>query len=239
MQVDPAIAAALDRVAARERDLRNAFEPGAFARAADVRSKTQPRLELDPCSAAAPPDAFFVVQTSDGRRAYTRDGHIALRDGHIIDAAGTPLLGFITAGGVPAVLRVDPVDAALKRVANLRIEADGSVAYDRRAIDPRSGLRISTRVLVGRLALARFPAGTNLRPLDATHGLAPDGVTPLVGRPGDAAFASLLPLHRAQSGIDIDRGLEHLQEAYLALDALHTARTTQYGAEKTAMDLLK
>ena len=142
-------------------------------------------------------------------------------------------------GGTLAPIRIDPIDLALHRCDDLRIDADGSLAYQRTTIDPRTGARIAERVIAGRLALARFPAGTVPVREDALHAEAPQGVLPHVGLAGDGAFGALLPMHRNGASIDIDAGLTKLREAYLALDALRAARTVDGSVAKTTMDLLK
>ena len=138
-----------------------------------------------------------------------------------------------------APLHADPVDEALGLVRDARIESDGSVTYERAAIDPRTGRRETRRIAMGRLALARFAPGTKLQAVDAQHAAAPAGVAPHFGRAGDGNFGEIACFARESSGIDIEAGLERLQEAYLALDAIRAAGQARFGLEKTTMDLLK
>jgi hypothetical protein len=149
------------------------------------------------------------------------------------------VLGAATNGGSIGALSIDPVDAALGRARNVRVETDGSLAYERWSIDPRSGAREAQRVVAGRIALARFPAGTRLeRQRDGTMA-APPSIVPHVGAPSDGAFAALQTLRRTGSGIDIDASLARLKDAYDAFDALQAAQAAKGHLGKTAMDLLK
>jgi flagellar basal body rod protein FlgG len=240
MQVNAAIRDAFDTIARRADDVQRAFTPGAQPAFDDVATPgDRSRVIFDPLSAAAPPDAYFISSDERGRTTYTRDGALQLAGGAICGADGRPMYGF--APGQPALsaLRVDPVDLALGRTANLRVESDGSVVYDRAAIDPRTGARETQRVVLGTLALARFPAATKLPVADASHVLAPPGVVAHVGRAGDGSFGRLTPMHREQSRIDFDRSLDRLHDAYAAFDALGAANKAKSGLTKTAMDLLK
>ena len=170
---------------------------------------------------------------------YTRDGGFTLRDGALVGTNGRTMLGFTARNAATSELRVDSVDESLGRVQNLRIEADGTLAYDRTVIDPRNGARERERVAVGQLALARFPAATKLTAADANHFVAPPGTLPHVGRAADGNFLTVLPMQREESRIDFDRSLDRLQEAYIAFDALAAVHKAQGSAGKTAMDLLK
>jgi flagellar basal body rod protein FlgG len=149
------------------------------------------------------------------------------------------MLGFTVHGGALSPLRVDPLDDALRRVQKLRVEPSGTVAYERLAVDPRTGARETERVVVGQLALARFAAGTKLHAIDANHFEPPKDVLPHVGRPGDGNFGVVATFAREASRVDIDESLRKLKDAYLAFDALAAAHKAQGRAGKTAMDLLK
>ncbi|MFZ0031928.1 MAG: hypothetical protein WAK84_08650, partial [Candidatus Cybelea sp.] len=111
--------------------------------------------------------------------------------------------------------------------------------YGREVVDPRSGTKEPQRVVVGRIALVRFPAGTKLETNDGTYCVPPAGVIPASGLPADGTFASLLPMHRERSRIDVDESLIRLKDAYLAFDALRAAETAKAHVGKTTMDLLK
>ena len=239
MFLNPAMEAALDRITARADDVRRAFTPGSAPRSSDAAS-TSPGSDvtLDPLSVSAPADAYFLVRSADGRTAYTRNGVFSMRDGELVDAGGRNVLGISASGGVEPV-RADPVDVALRRSSAYSIAQDGTLSYERTAIDPRTGARIVQRVNAGQLCLARFPAGSALASLDGTLLDAPAGVVPHRGLPGDGNFASLLPMRRERSHVDLDTSLVKLKEAYVAFDALQAAETARGKLSKTAMDLLK
>ncbi len=210
MTVDAAMGAAFDHVAMREREARTVFDP------------------------ALPERAYAIVDDGRGGALYTRDGGFSIRDGRVVDGTGRAVRGTARNGAPLTDLRIDPTDLALGRVRDLQVGTDGRVTYEREAIDPRSASFSLESVVVGRIALARFPISTALRPVDATHLGAPDGVVPYVGSADDGTFGPMSP---PRDGIDAS--LQRLQEAYLALDALRAARTAQNGTEKNAMDLVK
>jgi flagellar basal body rod protein FlgG len=240
MTVNAAIQEALDRIAQRTSDMQRAFTPGALPQFGDVTTDAPTaRVSLDPLAVAPPADAYFVTTDERGRAVYTRDGCFAIRDGMLVGSDGRAVLGFTTPENGKSDLRVDAVDEALGRVNDVRIEADGTLAYDRTIVDPRNGVRERERVVVGRLALARFPAATRLTSTDANHVIPPPGTLPHVGRAGDGNFANVLPMRQEQSRIDFNRSLDRLEEAYVAFDALAAAHKAQGSVGKTAMDLLK
>jgi flagellar basal body rod protein FlgG len=240
MMINAATEDALERIVQRAQDVQRAFMPGASAQFGDVvTDQSASRAVLDPLSAAAPADAYFVTTDERGRTVYTRDGGFSLADGTLVGANGRAILGFRSAAGATSELHIDAVDAALGRVNDLRIEPDGSLSYDRAVVDPRNGARERERVVVGRVALARFPAATKLVASDANHFLTPAGTVPHVGRAGDGNFARIAPMQREESRIDFDRSLDRLEEAYVAFDALQAAHKAQGDTGRTAMDLLK
>ena len=240
MFMNPAMSAALDRIAERAADVRRAFTPGALPRHDDVaRPGVITDFTLDPLAVTPPEGAYFVTRDEKGGIAYTRDGSFALRGGELVDAAGRPVCGIGEPGEAPRVLRVDPVDEALGRVDGARVDRDGSFLYRRETIDPRSGIRESQRIVVGRVVLARFPAGTRLTVDDAGESLATPQVAPELGVPGDANFAPVVPQRRERSRIDIDQSLIRLKDAYIAFDALQAAEAANGHLKKTTMDLVK
>ena len=239
MFLNAAMSAALDRIAERAADVRRAFTPGALPEHDDVLTPAASSdFTLDPLAVSAPEQAYFVTTDDQGRTAFTRDGSFSLRDGMLVDGEGRAVRGVRAAGGEPAELRVDPVDGALGRVREARVERDGSLVYRRETIDPRSGARESQRVVVGRVALARFPSGTRLRG-DGDELQAPPGITPETGLPGDGRFAPVAPMQRDRSRIDVDESLIRLKNAYLTFDALQAAEAAKSHLGKTAMDLVK
>jgi hypothetical protein len=240
MIVDAGAARALEQIRARAADVQNAYTPGAASSFDDVLAAADlARANLDPLCAAPPSESYFVTSDERGRTAYTRDGALGLRDAAIVGTNGRPMLGYTAPQGTLRALRIDAVDLTLGRVRNLRVEADGSVAYDRASIDPRSGAVENERVVVGRLALARFPAATKEVQIDAAHVLAPSGVVPHLGTPADGTFGALRPMARVMSRIDLDESLEKLDDAYIQLDAVIAAQRAQFSGSKTAMDVVK
>ena len=240
MFLNAPLSAALDRIAERAADVRRAFTPGAIPAHDDVATPSpSSTFTLDPLSVVAPEGAYFVTAGSNGRAEYARDGGFAIRDGLLVDASGRALLGTREPGGRQEALRVDPVDSALGRIGGARVSSDGTFEYRRTTVDPRTGLRESQLAVVGRLVLARFPAGTRLHAGDGSHGVPPSGVSPEVGHPGEGSFAALLPMQRERSRVDLDESLARLKEAYVAFEAIQAAQTARGHLGKTAMDLLK
>lgn len=239
MLISNATTRALDDIAVRERDLLQGYAPGAAPVRPDVAKPQSAQPVLDPLCVAPPPDAYFVTSGDRGRMLFTRDGNFQVQNGTLSDAQGQPVLGYSRDGAPLGPLQADPVDAALGYVKNARAEADGTVTYERSTIDPRTGRRELQPVVMGCLALARFAPGTRVQAVDPQHVAAPIGVTPHMGHAGDGNFGAVMPFAREGSGVDIDLGLQRLQEAYLALDAIRAAGKAQSSVEKTAMDLLK
>lgn len=239
MLISNAATRALDDIAARERDLQQAYTPGATPERPDVATAPSPERTFDPLSVAPPPDAYFVTSDDRGRTLFTRDGSFSISDGTLVDEQGRPIFGYSQPGGPLAPLKADPVDVALGFANSAHIQNDGTVTYERAIIDPRNGRREIQRASMGRLAIARFAPGTKLNAVDAQHLAAPPGIVPHLGVAGDGNFGLVTPYARESSGIDIDLGLQRLQEAYLALDAIRAAGAAQGSVEKTTMDLLK
>lgn len=240
MFLNPTMSAALERIAERAADVRRAFTPGAMPQHDDVATAASASsFTLEPLSVAAPDGAYFATVGPNGKPSYTRDGSFRVVGGTLVDGNGRAVLGLRESSDVPGELCIDPVDAALGRAQNVRLEPDGSFVYSRGAIDPRSGARETQRVVVGRLALARFPVGTKFATGDGTSFTPPLGVVPHTGLAGDGTFASLRPMQRERSRVDLDRSLARLKEAYAAFDALQAAETAKERLGKTAMDLVK
>lgn len=239
MFLNPALGAALDNISERAADARRAFTPGAVPRHDDVATpRAVSDFTLDPLAVSAPEGCYFVTRDEHGVLGYTRDGAFAVRSGRLVDAGGRTVSG-LGAGGELIDLQVDPVDDALGRAGEPHIERDGTFAYERTAVDPRSGAKESQRVVVGRVALARFPAGTRLSDDDGSHVLAPDALQAHLGRPGDGEISPLIPMHRDRSRVDLDASLIRLKEAYMVFDALQSAEASKAHLGKTVMDLVK
>jgi flagellar basal body rod protein FlgG len=240
MFLSPALSAALDRIADRAADVRRAFTPASLPQHDDVATpRSLADFTLDPLSVTAPEGAYFVTRDDAGRRSYTRDGAFALAAGKLVDANGQAVLGVRAGSAAPVELSIDGVDLALGRIRSLAIERDGSLVYRREVVDPRSGGKESQRVVVGRIALARFPAGTKLAGTDGSHGVPPEGLAPVTGLAGEGGFAPVWPMHRERSRVDVDASLARLKDAYLAFDALQAAEAAKAHLGKTTMDLLK
>ncbi len=230
----------LQRIAQRADDVLGAYAPGAFPARGDVRAAAPPQKVDDPLSVAAPADAWFVTSDSAGRRAYTRAGSFAIDpDGTLRGGDGAAVLGFTGGDIVPSPVVLPEPDRTLGRCADLRIESDGTLAYTRSTIDPRTRERSAERVAVSALALARFPAGSAPQRLDGTHVAAPDGVVPHLGRASDGVFGPLTTYARDGGGLDLDAGLARLSEAYLTFRAVAAANRAGLSDEKTALDLVK
>jgi flagellar basal body rod protein FlgG len=231
---------ALKRIADRANDVLAAYTPGAMPRYGDVNGTLPPLPNDDPLSVAAPPGAWFVTVDDRGARTYTRAGGFRLgSDGTLQTIDGARVLGTPAAGGALAPLQLPEPDRTLGRGADLHLEDDGVLAYTRTSIDPRTRERTQERTVVGRVALARFPAGGNPQRLDATHFGAVAGVVPHLGSPADGGFAALTTRARDAGNVDIDMGLQRLSEAYVAFSALQAANKAQGAGNKVVMDLLK
>jgi flagellar basal body rod protein FlgG len=231
---------ALQRIADRASDVLAAYHPGAFPLHADVANARPPLPSSDPLSVAAPPDAWFVVSGENGARTFTRAGNFHIGDdGTLRTAAGDAVLGTTAGASTPVPLRVAEPDRILGRSADMRIAADGTVSYTRASIDPRTRERTVEPVALGRIALARFPAGSAPQRVDATHCSGVPGVVPHVGAPADATFAPLATSARDAGNVDLDASLQRLTEAYVAFSALQSVHMAQGAGDKVVMDLLK
>lgn len=232
---------AFERVAARAEDLRDAFRPGGVPLHGDVTGTPRVLASSDPLSVALPPAAWLVTTASDGSRAYTRDGALTLADGALRTRDGAAVLGFPAgeARGIASPLELPAADRALGRCDAPAIESDGSVVYRRVAIDPRTGERSLERRAIGRIALARFPAGSEPLRLDGGHVAAPHGVTPHVGTASDGVFGALTTASREAGSVDIAAGVERLNESYRQFEALGAAFRSRASVQKTTLDLVK
>jgi hypothetical protein len=229
--LNAATARALATIAARADDILHAYDPGYRSQFGDAGVPERVFRAADPLSVVPPPDAYFLVADASGEQRYTRDGRLYLSEGRLRNAEGN-VLGYTAGadGSIPETLSVDSVDAALERAIDLRVDPDGSIGYDRNVTDPRTMQRVTQRVSVGTIALARFPAGTN--PLRAT-------VAPHVGKPGSAGFGMLETRARSIGSLDVNLGLAKLQEAYLTFHALEAAQKARGELDVGAMGLVK
>ena len=236
----PASLDALKRIADRANDVLAAFTPGAIPSRGDVNGSSIPLPSDDPLSVATAPGTWFVTNDERGTRTYTRAGsfHIGT-DGTLQTIDGSRVLGTPAGSTILGPLRLPEPDHTLGRCADVHLDADGVLAYTRTSIDPRTRERTAERTVVGRVALARFPAGGNPQRLDATHFGAVAGIVPHVGAPAEGGFPALATHARDIGNVDLDMGLQRLSEAYVAFSALQAANKAQGAGSKVVMDLLK
>ncbi len=239
MFVNPNLGTALDRIEERAADVRRAFTGGALPQRDDVATATPiADFTLDPLSVSAPEETYFITRNLRGDLGYTRDGSFSVRQGRLVDESGNAVQRAMP-NGTLTDLTIDPVDSALAQAGDERIESDGTLTYARGIVDPRIASRQMRRISAGRLALARFPAGTRMESVDGLTYLPKENIAPQVGAPGAAGMGPLSLMHRDRSRVDIDRSILRLKEAYIAFDALHAAESAKAHFGKTAMDLVK
>ncbi len=234
------VANAIENVERRAEDLRMIFTGGAQPNFQDALRPERAELTNDPLSVALPPDAYLVAGDA-ARPSYTRDGALAVHDGFLVSSDGTPVLGFVM-GMTPAYprpLQIDANDALLGRAQDIRVEPDGVFGYARSVLDPKTGESSVERVVVGRVGLARFPAGTRLERIDATHVGAPAHVVPFIGSPNDGSFLPIETQRRALGRLDSDAAISRLQDAYLAMRAISAVERSQNAFARGAFDLVK
>lgn len=227
MLIADSTARAFENIAARQREILNVFPP-------QNESELPGSLRCEP-----PAGIYFVTLDGRGGRAFVRPAALHFTGGQLSDGSGRAILGYTSPGSPLLPLRAHSVDAAVGWTGDAHIGSDGVVWYDRSSIDPVTGDRRAQRVTIGRIAVARFPAGTKLAALDGSVVSAPPGVTPHLGVPGNDSFAPLGSATVNAFDRDLDDGLQRLQEAYLSLDALRAAGAAEGSVQKTAMDLLK
>jgi hypothetical protein len=241
--ISPAAIDALGRIQARASDVMQAYKSGASGTKNDVNiGFRNPEPSQDPLSVSVPQNAFLATRSAEGAATFTRDGALSIRNGNLVTSDGSPVLGFApgaTPGSVPVPLQLPQADVALGRCNDVRMESDGTLAFTRTSIDPRTTERTVERVAIGTVALARFPAGTQTVRLDATRAAAPPGIPPHFGTPEDGTFGGLATYSRDTGAIDIDTSLSRLSEAYIAFSAVHAAQKAHGNGEKTIMDLIK
>ncbi|MGH7329678.1 MAG: hypothetical protein ACREJX_15130 [Polyangiaceae bacterium] len=234
------IAHAIESMERRGEDLSMVFTEGAQPNYSDVLRTERVEQSADPLSIVLPRDAFLLAGDPN-HPTYTRDGALQIRDGMLAGSDGTPVLGLRGGdrSGIPQPLRIDGHDALLGRVHDLRIEPDGVFGYARTIVDTKTMESSVERIVVGRIALARFPAGTRLESIDATHARPPSQLVPFVGTPNDGSFASLYVGRRAAGGLDTDAAVVRLQDAYLAMRALSAEERSRNAMIHGALDLVK
>lgn len=229
----------LARIEARRSDVEHADVPGFVPDSNDVAGPTRIVAQRDPLAVVAPEGTYFLTGDAKGALAFGRDGRFSVTDGWLCGPDGRRVLGFPHGAGALAPLRIDPRDAALGGIGEPRIEPDGSFVYGRMAVDPRSGERRVERATVGRIALARFPAGTQPARTGSAHVSPPPGVAPRVGCPAADGFPALVTQARDLGRVDLMAGLARLDEAYLSYGALRAAFRGRAEVEKATLELVK
>ena len=230
---------ALQRIADRANDVLSAYGPGAFPLRSDVAGRHAPLPVADPLSVVAPPGTWFVTTDTGGARTFTRAGGFRLAEDGVLRASdGVAVLGLARDATLQPLRVADP-DRTLGRALGARIASDGTVSYSRSTIDPRTHERRTESIVVGRIALARFPAGSAPQRIDATHARSMPGIVPHIGAPADGTFAPLVTSARDTGSVDLDAGLQKLADAYVAFSALQAAQKAQGAGDKVVMDLLK
>jgi len=238
--VNAGIARAIENVEQRADDVRMVFTGGAQPNFSDALRPERAELTGDPLSVVLPPDAYLVAGDA-AKPVYTRDGALEIRDGILSSSDGTPVLGFLEGdeSRVPRTLQIEKNDALLGRASDIRVEPDGVFGYARSVVDPKTAQSSVERVVIGRIALARFPAASRLERVGTTHVAAPRHVVPFVGSPNDGNFLSLETQRRALGRLDSDAAVARLQDAYLAVRALSAAERSQNAFARGAFDLVK
>src|SRR5271166_1416663 len=95
MEVSASTERALEYIAQRANDVARAYSPGAVPNFDDVTTDRQePRMTFDPLSIATPRDSYLISSGERGRTSYTQDGSLACKDGVIVGANGSAILGF-------------------------------------------------------------------------------------------------------------------------------------------------
>ena len=238
--LEAGIAKMIQAVERRGEDLRMVYTPGALPNFHDALREERAESNGDPLSLVLPADALLIAG-DEKRPTYTRDGALAVRDGVLVSSDGTPVLGFPAgdSSGIPRTLRLEKNDVVFGRARDVRVESDGMFSYARDVIDPATMQTAVERVEVGRIALARFPAGTRLERVDGTHSSPPPKVVPFVGTPNDGNFIAVETQRRAVGRLDSDAAIERLQEAYLAVRALGAEERARNAFARGAFDLVK
>ena len=236
--MEPTILRLQEKIAQRSDEILHQRVPGFEPQNADVRGIPRIEASKNPLNAVAPADARFVVLDREGRQAFTRDGNFSLRDGRLVIGKQQPVLGYAAGSPLLGELRIQRTDDVLGRVQHLHVERDGRVVYERNAIDPRTGKSRLERVFVGTIALARFPAGTEMQHFGVLE-RPPLGIQAHLGRPQKSDFGSLKVGQEELGAIDLNRALARLHDAYQQLDAIAAAQRVARDTAKTAMDLVK
>ncbi len=240
--IDASVASMLHTLDTIGNDRAHAFDPGYEPVNRDLASRsTRTIADVDnPLAVIVPPGAYLAVQGPAGA-AYSRDGQLRFEDGELRTSAGDTVLGWAPGANLnlpPQPLRADPVDAALGRCKDVSVAADGTLSYQRTAVDARHGRVGHEKVVIGRVALARFPAGTKLERAGNDAALPADGLAPAaLAAPNTLGFGELRTHRREVASVDFVKATTRWTEAVQAYYALVEARS--HDGSKTVMDLVK
>lgn len=239
--IDARVANTMSALQSRKAELLEAYEPGFFPADSDVTAgHDKLRPSMNPLSVVAPEETYFVASDTMGRSFYSRNGDFHVVDGTLRTPNGSQVMGFGPRGdGQLMPLRLEPVDVALHRYSDVRIDPEGRLSYVRRVIDPQTGKPRMERVTVGTIALARFPAGTQLSAPDGVHVTSAAGVSPALGVSGRDGFDALRVGMGDHGRLDVKRALAAVRDAYIQYDAVRSANDAHGNGDKTVMDLVK
>lgn len=239
--IDASVATLLHALETTSEDRAHAFEPGYEPINRDLAARSS-RTVVDadnPLAVVVPRDAYIAV-TGPGGTSYTRNGQLRFEDGALHAANGDAVLGWPPGANVnqpPIPLRADPVDAALGRCREIAVAPDGTLSYARTSVDAKRGKVGVEHVVVGRIALARFPAGTRLERAAADALVPGEGIEPsALAVPNTLGFGELSIHRREVASVDVVKATVRWAEAVQAYQALAQA---QGAGIRTALDLVK
>lgn len=237
--IDNDFDASVDYVNKRADDAINAGKTGYAPNFTDVmvrRARSIPNG--DPLSVAAPYGGYFVIGDREvgSERAYTRDGTFRLdRDGLLTNAAGAYVMGFRAGGLDGRTLKPLQLPPELRGKENIA----GAIRPDGTFVAVRTDVAGDPGVPVGRIALARFPAGRVMRAEGDGSTLHAPGEAPMIAEPGTSGTAVLTPGARDIGTVDRLAAIRHLSDASTAMSAQLQAAKAQDVLEKKAEDLNK
>ncbi len=229
------------RIEALLHDARRAAVPGSIGddpdRGGVLFADTFDHLRMPPVpsasalSVAIDGKGFFVADAGDGRRAYTRRGAFHIKDAMLVDEAGRPVLGLgpnTPADAAGKGLRLEPI--RVDGCTDVTIASDGAV----------SGNRNGARRLLGRIALAVFPAPDRLERLDETSVRATRAAgTVCIVRPGSPNAGTLVDHALDDSGVALDADLERIWRLEQQSDARAASEYAADQCDRDALGLVK
>lgn len=246
----------LDNFGIAADDIHNSFTPGFTPVRTELRGTSRSAPSLNPLSSVAPENTYFVGTDVHGRRFYSRNGDFHLVNGMLRTPNGSSVMGYASGSSKLSPLKVNPTDLALGRVTNAQVGADGSLTYERSLRDARSGVKMTDKVVVGYLAIARFPAGTELEHFnetdvngiganrdttkyDGVHLSPPTGAEPTIGKPNSIGFGPLKTHSVDRGSLDQLAAMRRLSDVYLAYNTLKAIGGAKGKNEDKVIALLK